>query len=164
MNSREENELKSGSKAPGPTRVPRRKLLAKIHIAVKDMGMPAADYRALLMGEFGVPSASNLPTEKMERLLEELVARGWRPKRGAPGPARSAAGRRRRQAFALQSRARELLAQLEDSDECRLQGLAEKICGSRDLSSCRDTEKLRRLLAALAGIRRRETGPGCTLH
>ncbi len=164
MKTREESEERAGSTFPGPTAIRRRVLLAKIHIAAKELGISAADYRALLMGRFGVPSAADLSIEEMERFLEHFVGRGWRPSRRDPRRASLAARRRRRQAFALQARAREILSQLEDSDERRLQGLCEKICGSKDLASCRDIGKLRRILAVLAGIRKGESSCGNTIH
>ena len=164
MKTREESEERVGSMFPGPTGTRRRALLAKIHIAAKELGISAADYRALLMGRFGVPSAGNLSTREMERLLQHFVGRGWRPKGRSDRGASFAARRRRRQVFALQFRAREILSQLEDSDERRLQGLCEKICGSKDLASCRDIGKLRRILAVLAGIRKGESSCGNTIH
>jgi hypothetical protein len=142
----------------------RRALLAKIHIAKKELRMSSPDYRALLMGGFGVPSATELPMKEMERLLEHFVRRGWRPKPRSDRVASLSVRRRRRQVFALQARAREILSQLEDRNERRLQGLCEKICGSRDLASCRDVGKLRRILAVLVGIRKRESSPASTLH
>jgi len=164
MKTREEREGRAGRAALGPTGSRRRALLAKVHIAKKELRMSAPDYRALLMGEFGVPSATELSTKEMERLLEHFVGRGWRPKvRNDRGPS-SLVRRRRWQVFALQSRAREILSRLEDRDERRLQGVCEKICGTKDLASCRDIGKLRRILAVLDGIRKHEPSPGSTLH
>jgi len=164
MKIREGSEQRGGSMVPGPTGTRRRALLAKIHIAAKELALSKVDYRALLMSEFGVPSAADLSTEEMERLLEHFIARGWRPTRWV-APSTVPSGRQGRgQAFALQARARQILSQLEDNDERRLQGLCEKICGSKDLASCRDVGKLRRILAVLAGIREGESSPGQTLH
>ena len=164
MKRREENEKGPDVIVPGPTGARRRTLLAKIHIASKDLGISDSDYRGLLAREFGVHSAADLSTDEMERLLGHFAARGWRPIRSNPRRASPAAGRPGKQAFALQARVREALSQLEDSDERRLHGLCEKICGSKDLASCRDIEKLRRVLAVLAGIRKSESNHGQTLH
>jgi hypothetical protein len=139
-------------------------MLAKIHIARKELRMAAADYRALLMGEFGVPSATGLSTSDMERLLDHFAGLGWRPTVRTGRGLSPAARRKRRRIFALQSRAREILSRLEDRDERRLEGLCEKICGTRDLASCRDIGKLQRILAVLEGIRRRESGRNTALH
>ncbi len=165
MKVREESDKRAGALPPGALGLRRRAaLLAKIHIAAKDLGIPAADYRALLMGEFGVPSAADLSLEQMERLVEYFARRGWRPRGRGDRGASLAARRRSRRVFALQSRAREMFSRLEDSDERRLRGLCEKICGSPDLASCRDPEKLRRILAVLGRLGRRESGSGRFLH
>jgi hypothetical protein len=163
MKTGQENDERAGSVVPGPAGARRRTLLAKVHIATKELGLPPADYRALLMGRFGVPSAGDLSTRDMERLLDHFVGCGWRPERRRERRA-SLAAMRKRQIFALQARARQIFSQLEDRDERRLQGLCEKICGTNDLASCRDAAKLRRILAVLAGIKKRESRPPSTLH
>jgi phage gp16-like protein len=164
VKTREQSERKGNPECSGSAGPRRRALLAKIHIAAKELGMRAADYRALLMGEFGMPSAADLSVEEMERLVEHLAARGWRPLPGPPGRFGPSVSKRRKQAFALQARARQVFSQLYDTDGRRLEGLCEKICGRKDLSSCLDIVKLRRLLAVLEGIRRSESRAGCTLH
>ena len=156
MKTRQESDERMGSMVPGAAGARRRTLLAKVHIAAKELGLPPADYRALLMGRFGVPSAGDLSTRDMEKLLDHFVGCGWRPE----GRRASLAAMRKRQIFALQARARQIFSQLEDRDERRLHGLCEKICGTNDLASCRDAAKLRRILAVLAGIKKRES----TLH
>ena len=153
-----------GATVPGPAGIRRRTLLAKVHIATKDLGISESDYRGLLNREFGVHSAADLSTDEMERLLGHFAARGWRPMRGGPRKTSPASRRRRKQASALQARARKIFSQLEDSDERRLRGLCEKICGSKDLVSCWDIEKLRRILAVLTGIKKSESNQGKTLH
>jgi phage gp16-like protein len=164
MKTREQSDRKGSPPSPDPVGPRRRALLAKIHIAAKQLGMRAADYRALLMGEFGIPSAGDLSVEEMERLVEHLAARGWRPLQGPRARFGPPLSKRRKQAFALQARARQVFSRLEDCDERRLEGLCEKICGRKDLSSCLDIVKLRRLLAVLEGIRRSESVGGRTLH
>jgi hypothetical protein len=164
MRTREKSEEPAGGSSPVPERVRRRARLAMIHIAAKELGISEEDYRTLLADRFGVSSAARLSTDEMERLLEHFSGCGWRPKGRAERRAILAARRKRKQVVALQSRAREILTRLEDSDERRLEGLCEKICGRRDLSSCRDVEKLRRLLAVLGGIRESESSAGHTVH
>jgi len=164
MRTREKSEQPAVGRSPVPERARRRARLAKIHIAAKELGISEEDYRALLADRFGVSSAARLSTDEMERLLEHFSGRGWRPKSRAEARAMLAARRKRQQVFALQSRAREILSRLEDGDERRLEGLCEKICGRRDLASCRDAEKLRRLLAVLEGIRKSESSAGHTVH
>ena len=78
--------------APNP-RAPRRKrgtvseemrkaLLAKIHVAKKQLGLTDAEYRAMLEGNFGVISAAHLDAEGLQRMVFELRAYGFRPRRG----------------------------------------------------------------------------------
>ena len=62
MKTGQESDERVGSMAAGPAGARRRALLAKVHIAAKELGISPADYRALLMGRFGVPSAGDLST------------------------------------------------------------------------------------------------------
>lgn len=162
MNPREGRNKQPRSTVPESAR--RRALLAKVHIAAKELGISPADYRAHLMGEFGVPSASSLSIGDMERLLEHFVGLGWQPEGRNQVRAALAAMRRRKQIFALQARVRETFSQLEDRNERRLKGLCEKICGTDDLPSCRDPGKLKKILAVLSGIKKRESNASCAIH
>ncbi len=164
MKTREETEVRDTPTVPDSDRARRRALLAKVHIAARELRISPADYRALLMGEFGVPSASALSIGEIEILLEHFVGRGWRPEDRRNRRAHIAAMRRQKQIFALQARVRQIFSQLEDSDERRLQGLCEKICDTRDLTSCRDPGKLRRILAVLSSIKKRESSVSSSLH
>ncbi|MBD5416977.1 MAG: regulatory protein GemA [Desulfovibrio sp.] len=60
----------------------RKALLAKIHVAKKQLGLTDAEYRAMLEGNFGVSSAAHLDGEGLQRMVFELRAYGFRPKRG----------------------------------------------------------------------------------
>lgn len=53
--------------------------LAKIHIAVKELGMDDASYRALLKRVAGVDSASKLGVMTVGKVLAELQRLGWKP-------------------------------------------------------------------------------------
>ena len=55
----------------------RRGLLAKIHIAKKDLGLSDPEYRAMLSELFGVESSSRLTVPQLSQLLNHFVARGW---------------------------------------------------------------------------------------
>ena len=69
----------SGSpQRPRPDR--RRRELARIHIARRDLGMDDAAYRAMLISVVQTDSARNLDEEGRRRVLEHLQSRGWRPK------------------------------------------------------------------------------------
>lgn len=71
----------------------RKSLLAKIHVAKKQLGLTDSEYRAMLEGNFGVTSAAHLDDEGLQRMVFELRAYGFRPKRGHArrGTSRSAA-------------------------------------------------------------------------
>lgn len=70
----------------------RKALLAKIHVAKKQLGLRDDEYRAMLEGNFGVTSAAHLDGEGLQRMVFELRAYGFRPKRGH---ARRGANRKR---------------------------------------------------------------------
>jgi len=54
----------------------RRSLLAKVHIAKKDLGLDDAAYRAIL-ARFGVESSSRLDMKGLEKLLAHFEQLGW---------------------------------------------------------------------------------------
>lgn len=62
----------------------KRRDLAKIHIAVKELGMEDEDYRALLQDVAGVGSASKLDLAQRSKLLHRLEKLGWKPKTRKP--------------------------------------------------------------------------------
>jgi len=57
----------------------RKGLLAKVHIAKKDLGLTDADYRAMLDARFGVESAARLAVRDLEVLVDQLQDQGWQP-------------------------------------------------------------------------------------
>lgn len=63
----------------------RRPLLAQIHLAVKDLGMPDEHYRAMLAERYGVTSAAKLALPKLVDLVRHFEKLGWEPKR-KPAP------------------------------------------------------------------------------
>lgn len=59
----------------------RRRALAKIHIAKKELGLDDADYRAVVRSVAeGRESAAQLSDAELQRLLERLSELGWRPR------------------------------------------------------------------------------------
>ena len=56
-----------------------RKLLAKIHIARKDMRLEEEDYRAILERLTGKRSAADLSVPQLEAVLDHLASLGWKP-------------------------------------------------------------------------------------
>ena len=118
----------------------RRGLLAKVHIALKDLAIEDDTYRDLLEAEFGVRSARDLTIGQLERLMGIFRAWGFPPDRDG-------------QILAFRARAREMAEKLPDGEE-RLKALVKKICGVERLDWARDVESLKRLAAALGKISR----------
>lgn len=59
----------------------RRRALAKIHIAKKELGLDDADYRALVRSVAAdQDSAAHLGDAELQQLLERLSDLGWRPR------------------------------------------------------------------------------------
>lgn len=56
----------------------RRPLLAKVHIARKDLGLSEEDYRSTLRELFGAGSAAQLSDAQLGELLAHFARRGWR--------------------------------------------------------------------------------------
>lgn len=72
----------------------RRAMLAKIHIAKKDLGMDDGTYRAMLDNLFGVDSSAKLTPRQLDDLLGHLTSRGFvAQKKGDPKPSDSAKAR-----------------------------------------------------------------------
>lgn len=59
----------------------RRRELAQIHIAIKELGMDDGTYRQLLANiQVGCSSSKDLSPAGRKKLLERLKIAGWRPK------------------------------------------------------------------------------------
>ena len=122
----------------------RRGLLAKVHIAIKDLGVLDDDYRDILRREFGVASAAALSNRELESLVRYFQSRGWRSKQRTYAPD---------QVGALRERALGLKEQISMSD-FRFSRLCRRICGTDRLQWCQQPAKLKRLLAVMEKIRR----------
>lgn len=62
----------------------RRALLAKVHIARKQLGLAPDEYRAILEGRFDVASSAELDVPALHKLVAYFKSLGWKPGRG-PG-------------------------------------------------------------------------------
>ncbi len=60
----------------------RRRELAKIHIAKKQLGLDDATYRAILMNIAGVESSADLDAKSRKRVIAHFVSSGFQPTRG----------------------------------------------------------------------------------
>lgn len=64
----------------------RRPLIAKLHMAKKDLGLSESEYRAMLEHATGKRSASEMHFAELDRALVAFKAAGWREKKkSAPG-------------------------------------------------------------------------------
>jgi phage gp16-like protein len=59
--------------------MPTRNELAKIHIAIKELGLDDPTYRAILRDRFHQESAADLTNRQAEELLDLFRRKGWRP-------------------------------------------------------------------------------------
>lgn len=62
-----------------------RALLAKVHIAKKELALPEESYRAILVRMTGRESSKDCTEGQLERLLAEFRRLGWQPKPGKGG-------------------------------------------------------------------------------
>ncbi|GBQ27185.1 Mu-like prophage protein gp16 [Acetobacter estunensis NRIC 0472] len=66
----------------------RRSLIAKIHVARKDLRLEDADYRALLSRVTGRASSADCTTAQLDAILAEMKRLGFRPRPARRSPAR----------------------------------------------------------------------------
>lgn len=79
-----------GCRKPAPVRRKRgteaaeqhKALLAKIHVAKKQLGLTEDEYRALLDGHFGAASAADLGLTDLKRLVLVMADYGFKPSKG----------------------------------------------------------------------------------
>jgi hypothetical protein len=127
----------------------RRSLLAALHIAKKDMGWSDDYYRSLLESCFGISTAAALSEEQLRTLVAAIKNRG-----GTSGSNNSD-----EQLVALRTRVKIAASQLSNGDE-RLKGLCKSICGVESVGWCRDVPKMKRVLAILGNVLRKERAIG----
>lgn len=61
----------------------RKHMLAKVHVAKKQLGLKDEEYRAILDGQYGVESAKELSVPQLHGLLIYFSRLGFTPKRGS---------------------------------------------------------------------------------
>jgi phage gp16-like protein len=126
----------------------RRGLLAKIHVAKKQMQLNEGEYE-MILSSFKVGSAADLTLVQLEQMVKLLKHYGWKEIKGQGTRCKDQGARIK----ALRKRCVEAAGML-DNGEKRLAGLALKICGTSQLPWCRDAAKLERLLAVLEKIKK----------
>ncbi len=131
----------------------RRGLLAKIHIAKSQMGLNDGEYEMVLRS-FRVGTAADLTIPQLEQMVTLLKHYGWRPVRKIRRNVRPSDDPDRLDA--LRRRCIEVAESIGHGWEKRLAGLSQMICGTGNLSWCRDAAKLARLLAVLGKIKEQE--------
>lgn len=128
----------------------RNRLLAILHIAKDELNFSERFYRDLLDVNFRVPTAAALSVDELSRLIKFIMDEyDWRPK-GYKGTKKRSA-----QAEMLRKRVLEFIPQIPEGEN-RIKGLCRKLCNTDRVEWCHDADKLKRLLAALGNIKRRE--------
>lgn len=152
----------SAKRAPHPSdkwtaegRRQRNALLAKIHIAKKQLALTDDQYGAILSG-LGVDSAKDLTLMQLENLVQYMKYLGWREYR----PRRRTNAEQ--QITALQDRAREM-ARVVDNGEARLAGLVKSIGKVDALPWLRDTAKLKKILLVMGKFAEQDRTKGGAL-
>lgn len=126
----------------------RMAMLAKIHIAKKQLCLDDVVYRAVISSIApGRSSSADLDNRQLSVLLKHFERHGFK----AQGNKRKAQGGY--QVTALKIRARGLLDKaLDEGLVTSASGLVRKICEVDELTWCKDAGKLKRLLAVLESI------------
>ena len=135
--------MRSGSKKISSQR---RGLLAKVHIAKKELGLLDVDYRDILGREFGVTSSAALADRELGSLIDYFESKGWKSRKSKARGQKSAA-----QVAALRGRVRQE-AEAMGMEARRLRGLTRKICGMDFADWCTDVKALKGLAAAIRNI------------
>lgn len=131
----------------------RRGLLAKIHVAKKQMGLNDGEYEMVLRS-FRVASSAELSIRQLEHMVKLLQHYGWKGYRPSVKP--RTAEHDEHQAAELRKRVLDEVVDLHNGIN-RLPGLLRKICGVSALEWARDPEKLERLLAVIAKYKKTES-------
>lgn len=142
-----------GKRLPDKETRQRRALLAKVHIAIKELGIPEDDYRQILRWQFNKRSAAQLTIMELQYLVDYFVQHGWQPKRRQRADDRRPTTDDGPQLQALRERIWDMARNMDNGNR-RLRGLSRKFLRVDCLVWCREPQKLKRLLAALERISR----------
>jgi len=136
----------------------RRRLLALVHIAAKDIGLGDDQYRGLLAALFKTSTAAALSNDELRKLVAYFMKEfNWRHKGSFAGK-----GSERSQIKALHLRLSGFISEIPNGQK-RVGSLCRKICGVDRIEWCKDLGKLKRLLAVLGNIVRIESEKNSTL-
>lgn len=117
-------------------------VLAKVHVAKKQLALDDDTYRAMLRSVAGVESAKDLTPEGAAKLLRHMERSGFRPTKTAPRRPRVAGSR-----GAQLSKIEALLADAGRPWDY-VNGMVKRICKVDAIEFC-DIEMLAKLIAAL---------------
>lgn len=137
----------------------RRALLAKVHLAKKELRLDDVAYRALLKRVTGAESAADLSPQQLGSVLDELKAKGFTVRRPKPkaAPAAERAPARRQATSPAATKARALwislhqLGVVRDSSEAALESFGRRQLGVDRLQWANGSQ-MYRLIEALKAM------------
>lgn len=141
---------KSTKRMADKLQVRRRKLLALVHIAKKEIPLSDDEYRDVI-AYWGVRSSADMSIPELEELVKYFESLGFKKKVTDPRDPGAGVG----QIKALQERVREEAGKLNNGEK-RLIGLVKKIAKKDDLKFCRNVTKLKQLLKVIRLLQNRE--------
>lgn len=140
----------------------RRRELAQIHIAKKQLDIDDTTYRAMLSTIARVDSAADLNAEGRRQVLAHLKARGFKPKASVSSPHRSVRGAHsdwdwvNKAAPAKQAMLRKIAVMLKEAEreKAYVDAVARQMFGVELVEFCAP-DQLRRIVSALVYDQRR---------
>lgn len=132
--------------APDPHR---RTMIAKLHLARKDLRLEEEDYRLVLQRVTGKRSASDLSAAQLDAALKEMGRLGWRAKPASGRVSNPAANKARAMLISLG-----LMGVIRNSSEQALNAFARRQIGV-DRLSWADQSQVYKLIEALKAIANR---------
>jgi hypothetical protein len=150
-NSARKTANKSAGEKADKLQERRRKLLALVHIAKKEIPLRDDEYRDVI-AYWGVRSAADMSIPELEELVEYFESLGFKKKVTDPRDPGPGVG----QIKALQERIRVEATKLNNGEE-RLKGLVKKIAKENDLRFCRNVKKLKQVLKVVRLLRESES-------
>ena len=130
----------------------RRSMLAKIHVAKKQMALSDDDYRQILLDETGKGSAGDCTEGQLTRVIDRLKRQGFQPmpKAGAPKPANHPMARKARALWISLHQ----LGAVRNPSEQALEAFAKRQLGCERLNWARQSDAYR-LIEALKAMAER---------
>ena len=130
----------------------RASLLAKLHIAKKDLGLTDDIYRDMLEGVTGKRSGADLSVKELVAVIAELRAKGWQPK------STPRYGRKPKVRGAAKPQLAKVEALLADNGRpwAYAEGIAKRMYGVEKLEWCDETQISGVMVALVKDARRRK--------